>query len=251
MSLDCLTPIRSRLKTSSRADTTKCFVNDLNRDLKIYVSEAKKLRKESPSDFHVWRLIRDFPTWYRSLHPAASPISERTPWITYGAIRFLAGYLKSNMRAYEYGTGGSTIFFAGRCREVFSCEHDPDWAEKVREALAASTASNAHIEVREPVLDAKSLSKDPSDPDAYVSHSPSHRGFDFRWYVESIDQFPDEHFDVVLIDGRARPSCAKHAIPKVAKGGRIILDNAERGAYLRVYDTKDAFDNRREINLSA
>jgi predicted O-methyltransferase YrrM len=206
----------------------------LIREVKIYLEEAKKLWKDSPGDFRVWQLVHDFPAWYQSLRQDANPISDRTPWITYGAIRFLAGHLKSSMRVYEFGVGGSTIFFAGRCGEVFSCEHDSDWAGKVREALTGLKVSNVHIEVREAVPDLESLAKDPTDPEAYVSHSPAYRGFDFRTYVESIDQYPDGHFDVILIDGRARPSCAKHAMPKLAKGGYIVLDNAERAAYSSV-----------------
>jgi predicted O-methyltransferase YrrM len=50
--------------------------------------------------------------------------------------------------------------------------------------------------------------------------------------VTQIDAFPDGAFDVVLVDGQARPSCLKHAYTKVKPGGMLILDNADVPEYL-------------------
>lgn len=36
---------------------------------------------------------------------------------------------------------------------------------------------------------------------------------------------------MILIDGRARPSCFLHAIPKLKVDGYVILDNTERAHY--------------------
>jgi predicted O-methyltransferase YrrM len=55
---------------------------------------------------------------------------------------------------------------------------------------------------------------------------------DFALYVKQIDEFPDEYFDIILIDGRARPSCIKRSVSKVKPGGLLILDNSEREYYL-------------------
>lgn len=53
----------------------------------------------------------------------------------------------------------------------------------------------------------------------------------FKAYASAIDAYPDGHFDVVMVDGRARTSCLVHALPKLRKGGLSILDNAEREHY--------------------
>lgn len=47
-----------------------------------------------------------------------------------------------------------------------------------------------------------------------------------------IKKFPDNYFDIVLVDGRSRPSCLFHSLNKVKKGGLLVLDNAEREYYL-------------------
>jgi hypothetical protein len=71
----------------------------------------------------------------------------------------------------------------------------------------------------------------PDDPRAYCSSDEQYNGYSFRDYVSSIDSFPDQYFDIVAIDGRARPSCILHARLKVKVGGYLLLDNSERSHY--------------------
>lgn len=71
------------------------------------------------------------------------------------------------------------------------------------------------------------------------SSSPDLKNYSFQNYVESIDKYKDEYFDIILVDGIARPSCVKHAINKVKKNGYIILDNAERQNYLEACQMLD------------
>lgn len=54
----------------------------------------------------------------------------------------------------------------------------------------------------------------------------------FQRYASQIDKYPDQHFDLVIVDGRARPSCLMHGVPKVKVGGMLVLDNADRDYYL-------------------
>jgi FkbM family methyltransferase len=216
------------------------LVKSLNQWLPIYLHEAGKLKTDSPRDFRIWPLIRDFLRWYLSMRRDADPIADQKPWLTYGAIRFLEGMLSKDMRIYEYGAGGSTMFFVRHSGKVFTCEHDPIWATRVQEALDKMNFANYEIRVVKPVPDQESVYKDPADPEGYVSTSIQHRGFNFKAYAESIDEFPDNYFSVILIDGRARPSCAKHAIPKLADKGCIILDDAERGEYSAVHELMDS-----------
>ena len=64
-----------------------------------------------------------------------------------------------------------------------------------------------------------------------MSASPAFLGFSFRAYAQAIDRFADEALDVVLVAGRARPSCLRHALAKVRRGGLVLLDHAERSWY--------------------
>jgi hypothetical protein len=71
-------------------------------------------------------------------------------------------------------------------------------------------------------------------PEDYLSDE----GQTYKKYATVIDQFPDEYFDVVLVDGRARPSCMFHSLRKVKKNGLLILDNADRPYYLKAFHDK-------------
>jgi hypothetical protein len=37
-----------------------------------------------------------------------------------------------------------------------------------------------------------------------------------------------------LVDGRARPACLVHGMPKVKVGGLLVLDNSDRDYYLEL-----------------
>lgn len=54
---------------------------------------------------------------------------------------------------------------------------------------------------------------------------------DYYDYVSTIDQFIDEYFDVIVIDGRARTHCLKHSVTKLRTGGMLVFDNADRVEY--------------------
>jgi predicted O-methyltransferase YrrM len=69
----------------------------------------------------------------------------------------------------------------------------------------------------------------------------------FHRYASAIDAFPDGSFDVVLVDGRARPACIRHGARKVRVGGWLILDNAEREYYVRHVQADLADFNRRSF----
>jgi hypothetical protein len=50
--------------------------------------------------------------------------------------------------------------------------------------------------------------------------------------VKCIDSYPDQFFDLVLVDGRARKGCIEHAIKKIRSNGYLVLDNSSTKEYL-------------------
>jgi hypothetical protein len=202
-----------------------------------YIREARKLKKEYPDSFDLWELVRFFNIWQECLPTKEFPLTEELPWITFAAIGFLERNLKNDMRVYEYGAGGSTLFFAKRVKEIITVEHDRIWVQRVMEIMKKCGYQNWQIRLVEPTPDPLHAGKDPADPDAYVSKSKKLAGQSLKDYAMSIEQYPNEHFDVILIDGRARPSCFKHAFTKVKKGGLIVLDNAEVPRYSYVHQS--------------
>ena len=205
---------------------------------KIYIQEALKLRRERPRAFQFSGLCRHYSLWRASNRPGASPLEDQRPWITFAAREFLEAHLRPSMRVFEYGAGGSTLFFFRRRCEVFTVEHDPAWAALTKEALLKNKFSAANLQLCPPEPDPAYAGKDPSDLDSYISSSADFKGRSFRKYADAIAGFGE--LDLVMVDGRARPSCFKSAFPKVAPGGLLLLDNAERLNYRRIHDHLNA-----------
>ena len=149
-----------------------------------------------------------FDRWRASMEADRSPIADKLPWMTFGAIDFLDGYLQPGMRVFEYGSGGSTLFYLRHGASVVAVEHDQSWGEVVRRAA-------------------------PAELDLHVCPPTEGEGFEsrmsegsFRDYVTRIDSYG--MFDLVVVDGRARNDCMKYGAGHVTPGGMLVLDNSER-----------------------
>jgi hypothetical protein len=162
--------------------------------------------------------------WLHSMLPGHSPLRDEVPWITFRAIDWLAAYLRPNMTVFEYGAGGSTLYFARRVRSVVSVEHDEGFYDVVRGLVSKKGIGNCEVMHRAPTPCADS-------DGAFSSSQWKYRGLCFETYVKAIDGYPDHSFDLVLVDGRARVACVKRAIEKIKPGGAIMLDNSDRPAY--------------------
>jgi predicted O-methyltransferase YrrM len=207
--------------------------------LRIYLTQARIARCQRGLHFDISELAKYYFAWNASLRPGATPLRDQSPWMTFAAINFLCDFLKPSMSVFESGSGGSTIFFVQRVRELVTVEHDPGWIAMVREALAHEGLTNCDLRLIEPTPSLKAAQQDSSDPMGYVSSDEAFGGKSFLNYASAVDEFGDGYFDVVIVDGRARPSCAWHAIPKVRPGGAFVLDNAERAHYREIHALLD------------
>jgi hypothetical protein len=193
--------------------------------LRVYRRQIKKFRERGlcSSPF------RYFSRWKRSLQPGANSVRDRQPWITFETIDFLTEEIKPGQHVFEFGGGGSTLFFVGRAAQVVTIEHNREWFE-VLEKLMQGKNETWQGNFIPPENGDLVPSPDPSDP-AHYSSRDDDRGFNFRAYATAIDAYPDRHFDFVLVDGRARPSCIAHSFAKIKTGGFLVVDNSDRDYY--------------------
>ena len=145
-----------------------------------------------------------------------SPTELELPWFAYGAIDFLEEFLEPHMTVCEYGSGGSTIFFAQRCKRVFSIEDNPQWFNLISSRLHAKAIHNVTLELR------------PFDFKNPV-------GFEHSEYLHAI---PNEVMDVIVVDGTeestpVRPICFAKAESRINKNGIIIVDDSWRYPEIR------------------
>jgi hypothetical protein len=168
--------------------------------------------------------------WLRSLRKDYL-LNTPSPWMTFDAIDFLRSWLPPNARVFEYGSGGSTLFWLSRGVSCISVEHDPSWYRIVSDRINRTTYPGT-IEYRWiPPEPSPKPKPDPADPGEYASADMHYQQHTFYNYVSQIDGFSDGYFDIVLVDGRARPSCITHAVGKVKPGGLLIVDNSDREYY--------------------
>jgi len=175
-------------------------------------------------------IIKFFIPWaFSNLNPKGNNIKDETIWITFQSKEWLENFLKPNMTIFEYGSGGSTIFFTKRVKKVTSIEHDQNWYKSLKKILKEKKIKNCDYILSKPQKINHYKNQNFSDYKNFSSKE--YYDFCFKSYVKTIENFPNENFDLIFIDGRARPSCVFSSLDKVKPGGIIMMDNSERPHY--------------------
>ena len=144
-----------------------------------------------------------------------TPLDIELPWFSYAAIEFLEAFLRPQMFVFEYGTGGSTLFFGRKVRTVTSSEDNIAWLDKVKKRVTQTGLANVVLQHRQ-----------------FDANNPVH--FESSEYLHSI---PEPGFDVIVVDGTekffgqkdaplVRPACFRHAENFIKPGGIIVVDDS-------------------------
>jgi len=149
-------------------------------------------------------------TFRHNVVNGVSPLDLETPWFCYAANDFLDKWLQPHMHAFEYGSGGSTLFLSKRVSSVQSVEDNPKWYELVSKRVQEKKIGNVNIEF---------VRFDFKNP----------YGFEHSDYLHALN----EEKDVIFIDGseewdKVRPLCFHHAEGLVRPGGIIVVDDSWR-----------------------
>lgn len=144
--------------------------------------------------------------WLRSVRKGLSVSEEDQPipWYTYAAVAFLKDRVKPEWSVFEYGSGHSTLWWAGLvpAGKVIACEHEAGWCGKLRRRLPGN--AELHHQALEP--------------------EGKYGGFIAKYHNQ---------FHVVVIDGRQRVSCALHCLGALRADGVVVWDNSDRSDYGR------------------
>lgn len=141
--------------------------------------------------------------WER-LHPDA-------PWLTPGAVAFLGENLRPDMTGIEWGSGRSTRWYAARLRGLMSVEHHRGWYERVKADLDTPGASHVdyrHIPLSHPEHEGTVAHYEPMPP-----------------YVSVVREFPENSLGLAVVDGHYRQACVREALPRLAPGGLLLVDD--------------------------
>ena len=135
------------------------------------------------------------------------------PWLTTAAINYLNNYINKiyNIKILEFGSGGSTLWFAKQANinTIISIEHDPRWLKKVESKLQTLNLSNKNLK-------------------RFLLNTPN--------YFLICNNYPNNFFDIILVDSIQRIKCIENSIRVLRPGGILILDNCENEKYKVIYN---------------
>jgi hypothetical protein len=131
------------------------------------------------------------------------------PYMTSDEIVDLLTYIDRNSEVLEIGGGNSTVFLSRIVKKLVTIEHNLEWAEIVRSKVDVLDSDWTLYVV------------EPNWPQQHPFF-PAENG-QFNDYVRFISTLSDNQFDVILIDGRDRVRSSVASIPKLKKGGILLI----------------------------
>ena len=167
------------------------------------------------------------------LHPTRSNWDAGHPWWNSRAVEYLQERLPKNGRAFEWGSGGSTVWLANNGLKVTAVESESEWAAKVKRR-----SPNANIRFIPGTDSGKFRSE---------SQLRDHGQHFFDDYVAAIDEFDSDSLDIIIIDGICRVECAHRAAEKAKPGGIVVVDDTNWD-FLK--PASEAFNGWETITLS-
>ena len=170
--------------------------------------------------------------WSQSFAEGRNSVVDELPWLNFAAIDFLQQQNLSKSNVFEYGGGGSTLFFCKNDAYVSTVEDAIEWMSRLTEMVEKKGYQNWQGIFISPEPYNGTEQRSPENPDDFMSGSPLLGHLTYEKYARAINTFPAEHFDLILVDGRARPSCIQQAIPHLKSNGLLVVDNTERPYYL-------------------
>ncbi len=167
--------------------------------------------------------------------------NPQVPWTTQASIKTFRRILTKNMIGFEYGSGNSTVFFAKHLKHLTSVEHNQDWFNIVKGNLEKLGLTNVDYHF---IPMGKKEDKTYSFyQDFALTESDFQIRTEYHDYFSFIKEYPNNHFDFIIVDGRARVECCLNAIPKLKSSGIFVLDNSDRARYKPVFKVLENWKN--------
>lgn len=164
------------------------------------------------------------PKWLR--HRKSSMIDLRQPWWPYRMTEYVETVLPPRARVFEYGGGGSSVWLSDHGARLTVVEHHQEWFDELRQILPGEAE----------------LILTPTSTVGGIS-SCAEAGY-YDNYVAAIESYPDNTFDLVTVDGRARVECVSRAKAKVKQGGHLLLDDSDRSRYATAIETMSSWPSK-------
>lgn len=153
----------------------------------------------------------DLPRWFRENRfwgriPASIPPPR--PWLNYDLVDWVERFRPRTV--LEWGSGGSTIWFAGICQRLVSVEDDAGWHAAVSASLP--TGLGNRVELR--------LLTNEQD------------------YLSGIYAFGASRPDLILIDGSWRVACLEASLSSLKAGSFVVVHDSNHPDIMQALNRK-------------
>lgn len=167
--------------------------------------------------FYVFMQPKNGLRWVKDRINRNTAIEQGLPWISYPAIDYLRGFLKPDLKVFEWGIGGSTVFFTTHNCKVTTVESNEIWLNKVQQKLI-------NINTR-------------YSPEIFFVPSETQQIESIKEYIAKVKE--NAPWDIIFVDGLeenyiSRLDCIKVAKNLIKHGGILILDDSWRENYSEV-----------------
>ena len=137
------------------------------------------------------------------------------------AIEFFGQFLRPDMTCLEWGMGGSTLRFGKEVDRWYSLEHNSQWYHDImhqvselglaKKIIGKLCSSGSWDSVR------RWTDGDPRWPKRWADLERTMKAYGWKDYCTGFKHFGTVTFDLVFVDGRARPECVK----QIVESGRL------------------------------
>jgi hypothetical protein len=152
--------------------------------------------------------------WLRDRWSDNPPSQQGLPWLAWPCVDFLDSFLTSEHRVFEWGGGGSTLFFLKKGCRVTTVESSTEWVEELTRRVDDLGKGSRHL------WDLRFVPAKGNDDPLIADYAAQVR--------------TGGPWDAVLVDGWSRFKCLQAAMPYVKPGGMLALDNANQAQYRHV-----------------
>ena len=153
----------------------------------IYLKKTLRSLWDKPRLNTFMSSVRYYRDWREHLAPGRNSVNDRSPWMSFSAVQFLKEITRKDMRVFEYGSGGSTLFWINNVQEVVSVEHDTSWCSIMNKHFEEMATQNLKYILAEPVNDPEYPGKQFENPDDFISSDSAYKGKSFEQYARTID----------------------------------------------------------------
>lgn len=149
-----------------------------------------------------------YPYAKYSVFNRKSPLELQLPWIEWETIKVIENEINSQSCVYEFGSGGSTLFFGKRVKYLLSVENDYSWFLKTKGKVEQENMSGK-IDLRFA---------------PFQTDIESYKNSDYLNFVRI------QNWDLILVDGFTdfhgfRPEAFRLSWLYLKPGGILIFDD--------------------------